>query len=243
MRLHEALAKEKKLVPTNDAELTEIQLLTRKPTLFNGFHKRYTPLDEGGRTYPDESQKIQQFVRDLVVRTANLWTDIFDITATRDNANMSARASVELDGKVILEDIPVTTLLYLEKRVLEIRKYYETLPTLDEAETWIKDEDSGLYRSIAVLTHRTELTHKPIVLYDATDRHPAQTQLLQEQRPVGTWETIKQSGALPATRKRVLLERIDRLLYAIKTARARANMTEAPDFKVGRAIFDFILAD
>jgi hypothetical protein len=243
MKLHEILAKEKKLVPTNDGELTELQLLTRKPTLFNGFNKKYSPFKEGDRTYPDESQKVQQFVRDFVIRASNLWTDIFDITVTRDNANMFARADVELDGKVLLKDVPVTSLLYLEKRILEVRKYFESLPTLDESETWMKDEDSGLYRSIPVLTQRTELTHKPIVLYDATDRHPAQTQLLQEQLPVGRWETVKQSGAIPATRKRVLLERIDRLIYAVKIARAKANATEAPDVKVGRAIFEYILAD
>lgn len=242
MKLNQILAKEKRLVSVNYAAITDFHKLTQKPALFNGFQKKYKPLAEGDETYPDESQKAQMLVGDVVVQCANLWTDMLDIVSTKDNANMTARADVVVNGKVIIEGAPVTFLLYLEKQLLDIRKHFDVLPTLDESETWIKDEESGWYRSVPVLTHRTKKTQRPIVLYDATDKHPAQTQLLTEDITVGHWETRKQSGAIPATRKRILLERVDVLTYAVKTAREQANAVEAEEVKVGKAIFDHLLA-
>jgi hypothetical protein len=39
------------------------------------------------------------------------------------------------------------------------------------------------------------------VLYDATEHHPAQTQLISEDVIVGWWETVKHSGAIPRPRQ------------------------------------------
>lgn len=85
---------------------------------------------------------------------------------------------------------------------------------------------------------------KPIVLYAATPEHPAQTQLITEDVLAGYWSTVKQSGAMPATEKLALLERIDKLLRAVKDAREAANMIDevkVPD--VGAAIFNYLLKE
>jgi len=83
---------------------------------------------------------------------------------------------------------------------------------------------------------------KGIVLYDATEHHPAQTQLITEDVVVGHWTTTKFSGAIPRPRKKVLLERIRQLADAVKFAREQANSIEADDQKVGRKVLDFIFA-
>jgi hypothetical protein len=245
MKLSSILAKEKKLVPTNDGELTEIQLLTRKEGLFNGFHKRYVPLKtegEGSETLPDDSLRVQQRTDDLIVRTANLWTDIFDITFSKDKANQEAKADLKLDGQVLIEGAPVSFLLWLDKRLQEIRSYYNSIPTLNEADEWSKDTESGMWRATPVKTHRTKKITTPLVIHPPTDKHPAQCTTVQEDIIVGHYENQKFSSALPAARKRELLSRIDRLLYAVKIARSEANSMEAEERKIARPIFEYLLS-
>lgn len=89
-------------------------------------------------------------------------------------------------------------------------------------------------------TTKTKKEQRPIVLYDATDKHPAQTQLITEDVSIGTWKTVKQSGAIPVPRKKVLLERVDKLLKAVLVAREQANSVEATDECVGAAIMGYL---
>ena len=78
------------------------------------------------------------------------------------------------------------------------------------------------------------------MLYDATEHHPAQTQLISEDVVVGTWTTVKQSGAMPAPMKKRVLKRIETLANAVKFAREQANSIEADDQKVGKEVFDYL---
>ena len=55
--------------------------------------------------------------------------------------------------------------------------------------------------------------------------------------PAGDWTTVKFSGALPATRVRTLLDRVEELQRAVKYAREEANGTEVTDRKAGEIIF------
>ena len=115
---------------------------------------------------------------------------------------------------------------------------------LDEAESWTKDENSGLFKTEATQTHRTKKTVKPIVLYPATEQHPAQTQLLTEDVIAGFWSQIKQSGAMPKPDKQALLERVESLLKALKEAREEANgYDEVETPNVGEAIFAYLLGE
>ncbi|MFT5681167.1 MAG: hypothetical protein ACI8RZ_002073 [Myxococcota bacterium] len=90
-------------------------------------------------------------------------------------------------------------------------------------------------------THKTRKVQRPIVLYDATEHHPAQTQLITEDIIVGWWETVRHSGAIPSPRKQLLIERADRVLKAVRFAREEANDAEAAEKKVGEALFDYLL--
>jgi hypothetical protein len=89
--------------------------------------------------------------------------------------------------------------------------------------------------------NRTKKVQKPIVLYDATKEHPAQTQLITEDVVVGYWDTVKHSGALPAPRKKELMSRIEKLSQALKFAREKANAADAETVSVGKPIFDYLL--
>ena len=81
---------------------------------------------------------------------------------------------------------------------------------------------------------------RPVVLYDATEHHPAQTQLISEDVTIGHWETTYRSGALPVPRKEALLEKIDAVRNAVKRARSRANDQEVARREVGAALLSYI---
>jgi hypothetical protein len=77
---------------------------------------------------------------------------------------------------------------------------------------------------------------------EATPQHPAQVQMYMEDVPAGDWTTVKFSGALPAARVRVLLDRVTALQQAVKYAREEANTAEVTDREAGEAIFRYLLA-
>ena len=166
-----------------------------------------------------------------------------DVTATKDFANCDARGDVMVDGEVFLGQVPVPYLLFLEKELTSLHTFVTKMVELDPAERWSWDENAALFRSQPVQTHRTKKMQKPIVLYDATPEHAAQTQLITEDVVIGYWSTTKFSGAVPRPRKKQLLERIRILQDAVKFARVQANAIEVEEKKVGTKVLDFIFAE
>jgi len=59
-------------------------------------------------------------------------------------------------------------------------------------------------------------------------------------RKVGTWTTIKFSGAIPANERNRLLERVRQLSDAVKSAREEANSLDVEVKKTGEAVLNFI---
>lgn len=241
-KLNQIIAIEKGVKSRVYGEITELHKSSQKPDLFNGFVKTYRKRDEEGEDYPPERKKVQLDASELLTRVAGLLTELFDVTASKDWANCHAVADVEVDGKVLIQGAPTPHLLFLEKQISDLHTFVAKLPVLDEADDWSKDENSGLFKTSAIPTHRTKKVQKPIVLYEATKEHPAQTQLITEDITVGYWDTIRHSGALPAPRKQQLLERIEKLAKAVKYAREQANAAEAPPKNIGKPIFDYLLS-
>lgn len=191
---------------------------------------------------PAERQRVQFHVGDVLNRVASLSTELFDVTARKDWSNCAARADVTIDGVVLIEKAPVTFLLFLEKQLTDLRTFVGCLPVLDEAESWIKDANSGLYKTEAILTHRTKKVQKPIVLYPATTEHPAQTAMVTEDIIAGFWSQVKQSGAMPKPDKDELAQRVEKLLQAVKQAREAANgIEEVTTPSIGDAVFNYLL--
>jgi hypothetical protein len=242
MKLNQIIAVEKGVKARAFSELSELNKTIQKPALFNGFSKAYQPKDAEGETLPPENQRVQ-FVATEVLRSVERGLgELFDITARKDWTNCVANADVLIDGNVIIAGAPVSFLLFLEKQLTDIRTFVSNLPVLDPAESWTEDKNSGLYRTDPTSTHRTKKVQKPIVLYPATPEHPAQTQIITEDVIVGFWSQIKQSGAIPRPQKLIILERVERLLKAVKEAREAANIQEeskTPD--IGAAVFGYLL--
>lgn len=240
-KLNQIIAVEKGIKSRSYSEISEINKLVQKPALFNGFSKTYKPKEEDADTYPAESQKVQETVANVLKRVQTSKTELFDVTAQKDFANMGATANVVVDGKTVVANAPVPYLLFLEKELTDVRTLVGNLPVLDSDEDWNADVNSGLFKTAATVKNSTKKVQKPIVLYNATKEHPAQTQMITEDVVVGTWEQIKQSGAMPRPEKEKLSERVEKLLNAVKYAREEANQQEAKKVSVGDALFGYLL--
>jgi hypothetical protein len=239
-KLNQVLAIEKGIKTRVYSEFSELHQATQKAPLMNGFHKSYQPRDEDGETYPAESVKVQHTAGEVLDRVAGSLAELFDVTATKDWANCTARADVVVDGRVLVKDVPATYLLFLEKQLSDLHTFITKMSELDPGSDWSVDPGTGLYKTDTTLTQRTKKVQRAITLYEATKEHPAQTQLITEDVVAGTWVTVKYSGAMPAPRKKQLLHRIEKLSNAVKFAREQANASEAQDKKLGKEVFDFL---
>jgi hypothetical protein len=240
VKLNQVIAIEKGIkTSTKDVIDSEYKAIAH-PNLFDGFHKRYKPLAEGGETFPPETKVVQKRAEQSLRLVTDAWTKLFDVTAQKDYANCAARADVVVDGKPLLTGVPVTYLLFLEKQLVDLRSFVTRLPALDTSETWTHDVNQGLYVAPVSQTHRTKKVQKALVLYPATDKHAAQTQLITEDEVVGHWDQTKFSAAIAAPEKERLLGRIDQVITAVKVAREAANSADAPPVYVGSAVLGWI---
>lgn len=240
-KLNQIVAVEKSVKSRVYGEITEMHKASQKAELFNGFVKTYRKKDEEGEDYPAERKKVQQSADAMLAQAATQLTELFDVTATKDWGNCHALADVIVEGQTLIKDAPVPFLLFLEKQITDLRTFVEKIPALDETDDWTRDENSGLFKTAAIATQRTKKVQRPVVLYEATKEHPAQTSMITEDVVVGYWDTIKHSGALPLPRKQQLLERIENLSKAVKFAREQANSANADNQEIGRKIFDYLL--
>ncbi len=243
-KLNQVIAIEKGIKARVYSELTDLNKAVQKAELFNGFAKNYQKKDEEGEDLPPERKRVQFQTADVLRKTQRAMSELMAVTARKDWTNCVARASVRINGAAIIENAPVSYLLFLEKQLTDLRTMIGNIPVLDDAENWTKDPNSGLYRAEETKTHRTKKVQKPIVLFPATTEHPAQTQLITEDIIAGFWSQVKQSGAMPKPEKETLLAKVESLLRAVKEAREEANVHDEVDVpNVGNAIFNFLLEE
>lgn len=242
-KLNQIIAVEKGVKSKATRDFTELHREVGKSALLAGITRNYTPKDDEGDQLPPESTLVQVKAEESVRKVADVLTNLFDVTLTKEKANAEATADIVVGKKTILTAVPVTYLLFLEKQLVDIHTFVKSLPVLDASEKWEKDPTSGAFVTEESKTVRTKKVPKNWVKAEATDRHPAQVEIFHEDVIVGTWTTRKFSGALPATRVNELLSRVEALQTAVKFAREEANNTTITDSKEAKAVFDYLLAE
>lgn len=220
--------------------LGEIYKKLQKPALFEGIARSYTPTDEDGETQPPETKNVQYNSRDAISDARQALRELFDVTATQDFGNCAAKADVCVDGTTILSEVPVTYLLFIEKQLTDIHTFVQSIPVLDQAETWNWDENADCYATGASFSNRTRKVPRSHILYEATEKHPAQVEMYHEDVKVGEWRTTKFSGALAAQERNELVQRVRRLQEAVKFAREEANSMDVEDQNIGNKVLDFV---
>ena len=242
MRLSQALASAKTTKQAANVGITAAYHALQKHPLFAGHQRSYQPKDEEGEQLPGEAQLVQQNTADVFAQMRKQMGALFDITAAIDMTNTVATADIVMDGTTILTGVPVPHLLFLEKQLADLHTMLSKTPTLDPAFRWNKNKDTGLYESEPALTVRTKKIKDHVVAVPPTDKHPAQVYFNEKDEPVGTWSTVRLSGAISDVDKRKLLARVVQLQAAVKQAREKANAAELVPFETS-PILDFVFGN
>lgn len=218
-------------------QLTEIH--RTKADAFHGMVRSYEPLNDGDAGKPGESVRVQVTVEDAIRAIRELTSDHWGIELTTDIGNQGATANVVVNGTVLMEEVPSVHLLFLETQLVDLRTLINGFPELDPSENWTRDDALNLWKSDAVVRESTTKEERPIVLYEATERHPAQCQLITKDVVVGNWTQTKHSGAIRREDKRLILERLEAVARAVSMARQEANSAEVTRHQ-GNALVDFV---
>jgi hypothetical protein len=226
--LSQVIALRKGVTADTHSTVTRLHHEVQKVNLTNGFARTYRRINDEDADLPAEGQRVQLRANDVLWIVRNALIKMFDVTAAIDWTNQLAKASF---------------LLFLEKQLVDIGTFVRKLPVLDPAEAWRWDTNADAWASDRTTTIRTRKVMRNHEIAPATDKHPAQVSVYQEDVPVGYWDTVKFSGAVDGGRVKQLLERIRALSEAVKVAREAANMTPVMQPRPGAAVFEYLFAD
>ena len=187
--------------------------------------RTYQPKDDSGEKQPSESKKVQLRVEDAFADLTEAMTEVFNLAAIKDATNCNAKADVVVDGETIVQNVPATHLLWVEKKLASIADAVSKAPVLSQDVVWARDEGQGVYRSEAVETVKTKKIEEHKVVIQPTKEHPGQFVKVTEDVAIGTWKTIHLSGAITEDRKKQLLARVEKFQQAVRVAREEANQS------------------
>ncbi len=90
------------------------------------------------------------------------------------------------------------------------------------------------------VTYKTKKAIKHKVLYEATPNHPAQIEKWSEDERVGKYTKQMWCGLFSNPQKTAILNRVDKLIRAVKKARQRANRVEVKNTEVMTDILSYL---
>lgn len=240
-KLNQLIAASKTVKADAGRTMTDAYHAIQKTPLLAGQQRTYQPREDGGEALPGELQRVQVKVPDILTDVEVSLVKLFDLACTMDTTNQNAKADIVIGDNTIASDIPVSTLLFLEKQLTDLHTFVKKLPLLDSAESWTTDQaQEGVWRSEPVKTQRSKKVPRNHVKAKATDKHAEQVEVYFEDVVVGDWTTVKFSGAIPHAQARELLRRVNTLQVAVKQAREKANMTEVIDHEIGESITRYL---
>jgi len=100
--------------------------------------KTYSPKDNEGDQLPAESKKVQVKVDDVLQELRDPWIDLVNIILTNDYGNSLAKASIIVDDATLMSDVPVDTLIFLERQCDYFRNVLDKIPVLSLSHEWTK---------------------------------------------------------------------------------------------------------
>lgn len=244
-KLHELLAIEGDLKGEKEKIHQEaVVSFSKKEGLFLGNLKKLEMFDaEREQEQREDRHALTETVPKKLGYMSKAFSRYWDVKIQKEMANQEAKASIEIDGKVLFDDIPVTFLLGMEEELKQLRKVYDSIPTLQPGVQWVLDASQGEH--IYVTKHpeeknKTEKTIQYKILVPTTKEHAAQVREWTEDKPVGKYVTTTWSGMVSPAEKSRMLGNLDKMLRAFKKARQRANCQETEKRQIGKEIFDYI---
>jgi hypothetical protein len=244
-KLHQVLAVEDDLRTKSNMILQEAKkTFSSKGDHFDALTKTYTPIVDGGTQIAPEIKELVTTVKDKLDFTLQSVIASIDAKAviSETNSSNTAKAELVIGGKSF-GFLSATSLLDIEKGLVNIRQLLGEIPTLDPTKRWTPNGTSvpNTYITAPAVSFRTEKTKKSLIQVPATDKFPAQATVYDDEQQVGKYETVYVSGKITPTQKSELLANADILILAVKDARCRANNVEIVDVKIGQQFVDFII--
>jgi len=239
-KLHEVIAARTARQKVLLDECVVLANTAKKKELFTGLTKSFDRTDDDGAQYPPEEQHIRQRALSVIDAGSKALTTLADLVLTNDVGNTQAQASIVVGGVVLAEEVPVTTLMYLEKWTAHLRDFVRALPVTDAVNAWSWNEDRGVWQSAEKQRVKTRKDQIPVVMYEATPEHPAQVEMVSRDVVEGFWKERLFSAALSPNARRAMLENVEALNVAVKTARERANTQEVDAKTIGEALLGFV---
>lgn len=246
-KLHEILAIERGEQAVATKLMSESLKTFNKDSLFKGMVKTLTHFnDDDTHLDGSETQTLEATVPENLHYIRGPWSQWVDTVLSKDVANMQAQADIVVDNVAIATDVPATTLLGLETKLVELRKVLDAIPTLPPGVGWERDEQlgAGAYRSIHLIETIKDVKDTEYrVVAPSTPEHPAQVAAVPITKAVGKYQTAYKSGMMSSLHKAEHLTRLDTMLKAVKKARARANEQQVDKQHIGCDIFDYIVSN
>lgn len=247
--LHELIAVEGNLKgQSHKTRLELLGTLKNKTHLFEGKRTTFTSNEEGKTQQVEKATTVQTTVAGELHWISPIIAKWIDAGLEIDEANTRARGNIiiEDEPKPILENVPTTFLLQLEHRLAEFKELLEAVATLDPSKGFkpSQEDGPGMYRATDIQKTRTAKKFVPLILYAATDKHPAQVKEGFEDKPTGEILEQEWSALVTPATKADMLGRVDKLLRAVKRARSVANRADYDERneQAGKKIFDYILS-
>jgi hypothetical protein len=218
-----------------------------KRHLFEASITTFRSNTEGGVETTEEQSEIQSTVADEIKWFNSIFAKYLDVVSAIENGNTTAKADlVAEDSTVLLQGVPATCLLQLEKHLQAVRELAVVVPTLDPAKGYRPDPDkpTGVFKARDITTTRTQKRKEVLVKFPATDKHPAQTEVYDADVAVGTILKQHWSALTTPKVKAEFIGRIDSLIRSVKKALSKANEVDV-DFKttaIGEKLLNYAFA-
>ena len=203
-----------------------------------------SPANEAIEGQAKVSKPVVTTVHDTLAWALGIWARAEDLQYQKNQTNRTATGTVLWKGEPFLVDLPVDELLGLEARLVKVKALIEAAPTQDASLNWLPAQDLGAHvfkLREALKTTKTEKTPFPFEKSPATDKHPAQVEVMTRDAVVGSFSKMKFTGTCTAVQKSDAILQIDEFLVEIKQARMRANEAVAVEGKIGDKIVGLIM--
>lgn len=246
-KLHELLAVEADLQNTAKSQMDEVVVaFTKKTEHFRGLLTKLEYFDEArAKENLTEEKVLVTTVSERLKYALRYVGNYYDALLKKEATNQHARADLIVNDQVMATDVPATFLLGMETRLKGLREAILVIPTLDPGLGWTPDASAKLpeiFNAPPQVRNRTEKRVRPVVLYEATDKHPAQVKEVTEDVVVATITAFNTSGMWTPLHKATVIANVDTLIIAVKKARQRANSVEVVGEKIASKMIDFILS-
>lgn len=249
-KLHELLAVEKshmagvgKLIQETLTKFSKIEWFQAQVKGLKMLEE--TPANKVLEESAKEQKQLPTTVQETLEYLLGFWAQAEDVMFQKSLTNQVARGDLMFRGNVVAEGVPVDELLGLEKRLAQLRNLMTSMPTLPAAVKVTPAPElgrKGAWIGEPEYTVKTEKTLVPVVLYDATEKHPAQVKESSVDRVVGNYNVVKIYGTATSLQKAEVLTVVDELIDQAKQARMRANNVDVVSRNIGQAITSLILA-